>query len=73
MNMMQSLQRFLSGKHQDDGAVSADKVARHAYRSMLKGKAVAIQGLMNWLAAFSVRFSPRALATMTARWMNQTS
>ena len=55
------------------GAAPADKVARHAYRSMMKGKAVAIEGLMNWLSAFSVRFSPRALATRVARWVNQTS
>ena len=55
------------------GAAPADKVARHAYRSMMKGKAVAIEGLMNWLTAFSVRFSPRALATTIARWMNRTS
>jgi short-subunit dehydrogenase len=55
------------------GATSADKVARHAYRSMMKGKVVAIEGLMNWLTAFSVRFSPRALVRKLARWMNQTS
>jgi short-subunit dehydrogenase len=55
------------------GAAPADKVARHAYRSMMKGKAVAIEGLMNWLSAFSVRFSPRALATRVAPWVNQTS
>ncbi len=55
------------------GAAPADKVARHAYRSMMKGKAVAIEGLMNWLTAFSVRFSPRALATRVTRWMNHKS
>jgi len=55
------------------GATSADKVARHAYRSMMKGKVVAIEGLMNWLTAFCVRFSPRALVRKLARWMNQTS
>jgi short-subunit dehydrogenase len=55
------------------GAAPADKVARHAYRSMMKGKVVAIDGLMNWLAAFSVRFSPRALVRRVTRWLNQTS
>jgi hypothetical protein len=55
------------------GAAPADKVARHAYRSMMRGKVVAIEGLMNWLTAFSVRFSPRALVRKLARWMNQTS
>jgi short-subunit dehydrogenase len=51
----------------------ADKVARHAYRSMMKGKVVAIEGLLNSLMAFSVRFSPRALVRKLARWMNKTT
>ena len=55
------------------GAAPADKVARHAYRSMMKGRVVVIEGLMNWLGAFSVRFSPRALVRRVTRWMNQTS
>jgi short-subunit dehydrogenase len=55
------------------GAAPADKVARHAYRSMMNGKVVAIEGLMNRLAAFGVRFTPRALARKIARWLNQTS
>jgi short-subunit dehydrogenase len=55
------------------GAAPADKVARHAYRSMMKGKVVAIEGLMNWLGAFSVRFTPRAIARKVTRWMIRTS
>ena len=55
------------------GTVPADKVARHAYRSMMKGKVVAIEGLMNWLGAFSVRFGPRALVRKVTRWLNHTS
>jgi short-subunit dehydrogenase len=55
------------------GAAPADKVARHAYRSMMRGKVVAIEGLMNWLGAFSVRFIPRALVRKVTRWMIQTS
>jgi uncharacterized protein len=55
------------------GAAPADKVARHAYRAMMKGRVVAIEGLLNRLAAFSVRFSPRAMVRKIARWMNQTS
>jgi short-subunit dehydrogenase len=55
------------------GAAPANKVARHAYRAMMKGKVVAIEGLMNWFGAFSVRFSPRALVRRVTRWMNQTS
>lgn len=54
------------------GAASAEKVARHAYRSMMKGKVVAIEGFMNWLAAFSVRFGPRALIRKIARLLNRT-
>lgn len=55
------------------GAAPADKVARHAYRSMMRGKVVAIEGFVNWLAAFSLRFSPRALVRKITRWLNQTS
>jgi short-subunit dehydrogenase len=53
------------------GAAPADKVAKDAYRSMMKGKVVAIEGFMNWLAAFAVRFAPRALVRKIARWLNQ--
>jgi hypothetical protein len=55
------------------GAAPADKVAKHAYRAMMKGRVVAIEGLMNWLGAFSVRFGPRALVRKVTRWLNQTS
>lgn len=54
------------------GAAPADKVARHAYRSMLKGKVVATEGFMNRLTAFSVRFSPRAVVRKITWWLNQT-
>ncbi|MFZ1864971.1 MAG: SDR family oxidoreductase [Polyangiales bacterium] len=53
------------------GAAPPDKVARDAYRAMMKGKVVAIEGFMNWLAAFSIRFTPRALARKITRWLNQ--
>jgi short-subunit dehydrogenase len=55
------------------GAAPADKVAMHAYRSMMKGRVVAIEGLINRLLAFSIRFGPRALVRKIVRWMNQTS
>ncbi len=54
------------------GAAPADKVARHAYKSMMKGKVVAIEGVMNWISAFSVRFGPRALVRKIAKWLNRT-
>ncbi len=43
------------------GAMDAATVARAGYRGMLKGRAVVIPGLLNRLAAFSIRFSPRLL------------
>ena len=55
------------------GAAPTDRVARHAYRAMMRGKVVAIEGLLNWIAAFSVRLSPRALVRKIAYWLNQTS
>lgn len=55
------------------GAAPADKVALDAYRSMMKGKVVAIEGFMNWFSAFSVRFTPRALIRKITKWLNQTS
>lgn len=38
-----------------------DSVAEGAYRALVRGRAVAVHGLLNWLAVESLRFSPRAL------------
>jgi len=38
---------------------------------MMKGKVVAVEGLMNWLSAFGVRFGPRALVRKITRWLNK--
>lgn len=46
---------------------SSKSVAEYGYRAMMKGKAVAIHGLMNYLMANSVRFSPRAMVVKLAR------
>ncbi len=46
---------------------SSMEVAVHAYKSMMKGKAVAIHGIKNYLLANSVRFSPRALVVKVTR------
>ncbi|MGB5811067.1 MAG: SDR family oxidoreductase [Polyangiales bacterium] len=54
------------------GAASAPKVARHGYRAMMAGRVVAIEGLINKIAAFSNRFSPRAVVRKITRWLNQT-
>jgi short-subunit dehydrogenase len=46
---------------------SARSVAGYGYRSMMKGRAVAIPGFMNAFMAFCVRFMPRALVVKAAR------
>jgi uncharacterized protein len=40
----------------------ASEVAQYGYDSMIKGKSVAVYGMMNALMAFSIRFTPRKLA-----------
>jgi short-subunit dehydrogenase len=46
---------------------SSKKVAEYGYRAMMKGKTVAIHGLMNTIRATSIRFIPRALVVKAAR------
>ena len=46
-------------------------VAKHAIRSMLARKRVAIPGFMNWLVAKSVAFTPRPLVLFLAKMLNQ--
>jgi short-subunit dehydrogenase len=46
---------------------TAKEVAVYGYRSMLKGKAVAISGMMNFIMANSIRFIPRALVIKVSR------
>lgn len=46
---------------------TAKEVAEYGYASMLKGKTIAIHGLMNYLMANSVRFLPRALVVKLTR------
>jgi short-subunit dehydrogenase len=45
------------------GSMSAKEVAEIGYKALMRGKRVVIPGLMNWLVAFSVRFTPRSLDT----------
>ena len=47
--------------------VTAKEVATYGYEAMLKGKAVAIQGTMNYILANAIRFTPRALVVSMAR------
>ena len=46
---------------------TSKEVAEYGYRSMMKGKTVAIHGIFNYLMASSVGFMPRALVLKTAR------
>lgn len=46
---------------------SAREVAEFGYKSMIKGKAVAIPGIMNSIMATSVRFIPRSLVVKATR------
>lgn len=46
---------------------TSKEVAEYGYQSMMKGKTVAIHGMMNYIMANSVRFTPRALVVKIAR------
>lgn len=46
---------------------TSKEVAEYGYAAMMKGKTVAIHGLMNYLMANSVRFVPRALVVQLTR------
>ena len=46
---------------------TAKQVADYGYRSMIKGKTVAIHGIMNYIISNSVRFTPRALVLKITR------
>lgn len=46
---------------------TSKEVAVFGYAAMMKGKTVAIHGLLNWLLANSVRFTPRAIVVKLTR------
>ncbi len=46
---------------------TSDQVGLAGYRAMQRGQRVYIPGVMNWLMAQSVRFTPRSIATMVAK------
>ncbi len=48
---------------------SSKEVAKYGYKAMMKGKAVAIHGLMNSIMANSIRFTPRSIIVKVARMM----
>lgn len=50
---------------------SSDEVAAVGYKAMKRGRRVVIPGLMNWLMAQSVRFTPRRMVTTMVRLMSR--
>ena len=46
---------------------TSKEVAEYGYKAMMKGKTVAIHGLMNYIMANSVRFLPRAMVVKVTR------
>ncbi len=46
-------------------------VAIFGYKAMLKGKTVAIHGIMNWIMAESIRFAPRSFVVKIARMLQK--
>lgn len=46
---------------------TAKEVAEYGYSSMVKGKTVAIHGIMNYIMSNSIRFIPRALVLKVSR------
>jgi uncharacterized protein len=52
---------------------TSKEVAEYGYKSMMNGKTVAIHGLMNWIMANSVRFTPRALVVKITRKLQDKS
>ncbi|XXF80296.1 SDR family oxidoreductase [Myxococcaceae bacterium GXIMD 01537] len=53
------------------GVAEAPDVAAHAYGAMMKGRVLSVHGLLNRVAAFSVRLSPRSWARAIAANLNQ--
>jgi short-subunit dehydrogenase len=48
---------------------TSKEVAEYGYKAMLKGKSVAIPGIVNYLMANSVRFFPRSAVVKVARFI----
>ncbi len=46
---------------------TSKEVAEYGYKAMLKGKTVAIHGMMNYIMANSVRFMPRSIVVAVTR------
>lgn len=53
------------------GILSAQAVAQIGYNALLRGQTYVIPGFLNWLVAFSIRFTPRWLVLWTAGRLNK--
>jgi uncharacterized protein len=51
--------------------MSADVVARQGYEALMSGEAIKITGFLNWILAFSVRFTPRSVIRKIIKKINQ--
>lgn len=58
---------------QRPGVAQAPDVAAHAYGAMMKGRVLAVHGLLNWITMQSVRFSPRSMVRSITATLNQQS
>ncbi|MFY2562477.1 SDR family NAD(P)-dependent oxidoreductase [Corallococcus terminator] len=56
---------------QRSGVAKPGDVVEHAYKAMMRGRVVSVHGALNGLAAFMVRFSPRAASRAVAAGLNQ--
>ena len=61
--------KFVKGKK----LATSESVAKYGYNALMKGKTVAIHGMMNRILAHSVRFTPRKMVTATARYLLEES
>jgi len=53
------------------GTMSMESVARSGVDAMLRGQAVVIPGVRNWLMIQSLRFSPRFAVRRVVRWIQE--
>jgi len=53
------------------GVADAAAVARHGYRAMLRGRVVAVAGVLNWIGVVGVRFLPRRWVRALAGWISR--
>jgi uncharacterized protein len=51
--------------------LDVDRVAKAAYRGLMKGKTVVVPGVWNKLIVFSIRLSPRSLVVKITRWLQE--